>query len=157
MAEPIEFRIVQNLQAALQAISVAGGYFYDVAAVAVKLDPNVDVESLIGDQAQRPFLILEVAPDTFSYSPSRMVSIELPATIHFVTDSNPNDDSDFLRTFLRLCADAEQAIATDISRGGLAIDTRITTREYRAFGDSQVWAQIKTSTSVRRFYGSPNG
>lgn len=157
MADPIELRIVQNLQLALQGIAVAGGYHYDLAALAVKLDPNVDVEALIASQALRPFLILELAPDSFSYSASMMTSIELPATIHFVQDSDPTDDADWLRTYLQLCADAEQALAVDISRGGLAMDTRITSREYHAFGDSQVWALVKTVISVRRQYGRPNG
>ena len=156
MTEPIEFLIVQNLQAALQAISVAGGYHHDVAALAVKLDPDQDVEALLGEQKKRPFLVIELTPDEWEYSPSKMVTLRLPAVIHFVNDSDPTNDSSWLQTYLRLCADVEQAIAVDIARGGRAIDTRVTTREFQSFGGGQVWAMVKATISVRRIYGAPN-
>jgi len=156
-ADPVEFRIVEHLQAALLAISVAGGYHHDVAAFAVKLDPNHDVESLIGATAKRPFAILALDPDTFSYSPSMMVRIAMPATVHFVNDSDPTDDASWIEEYFTLCADVERAVAQDITRGGLAIDTRIVQREYRSFQGQQVWAQVKLDIGVRRTYGSPNG
>lgn len=155
--DPVELRIIQNLQAALLAISVAGGYHHDVAGFAVKLDPNVDVESLLGELKLRPFAILELTPDAFEYSPSNMVRIEMPATVHFVNDSDPADDASWLGEFTRLCADVEQAIALDTQRGGLAIDTRIESREYHTFGGQQVWAMVKLKVTLRRTYGAPNG
>jgi hypothetical protein len=155
--EPTEFLVLQNLQAALQAISVAGGYHHDVGAFAVKLDPNVDVEALLGDQKLRPFFILELTPDAWEYSPSSMVVVRVPATIHAVNDADVTNDSAWIREYLRLCADVEQAIGGDISRGGRAIDTRITTREFRSYDGGQVWARVETRISVRRTYGAPNG
>jgi hypothetical protein len=157
MSEPTEFLIVQNLQAALQAISVAGGYHHDLAALAVKLDPNQDVEALLGEEKKRPFIVLELTPDEWTYAPSKMVGVQMPATIHFVNDSDPTDDDSWLREYLCLCADAEQALAVDISRGGRAVDTRIDSREFQSFGGAQVWAMVKTRILVRRQYGSPNG
>lgn len=156
MSEPIELRIVQDLQVALQAIAVASGYHHDVAAFAVKLDPNQDVEALLGEEKLRPFFILELTPDAFTYSPARMVGISMPAIIHAVNDSDPTDDSSWLTEYLRLCADIEQAIALDFTRGGLAKDTRITSREFQSFGGSQVWAMVNTVIDVRRTYGAPN-
>lgn len=157
MPEPREFLVVQNLQAALQGISVAGGYHHDLAAFAVKLDPNVDVEQLLGAEKQRPFIILEVTPDEFVYSPSLVVSVRMPATIHLVNDSDPTDDASWIREYFQLCADGEQAIAQDITRGGRATDTRITEREFQSFGGSQVWAMLKLLIDVKRVYGVPNG
>lgn len=154
-AEPREFRILQNLQAALLAISVAGGYHHTVAASAVKLDPDVDVESLIGATPLLPFLILDVAPDVFSYSP-QMANISLPVTVHFVNDSDVTNDLSWIREHLRLCADIEQAICQDISRGGLAIDTRIVSREAHTGEGSRVWTMVKLDIGVRRTYGAPN-
>lgn len=156
MPEPREFLIVKNLQAALQGISVANGYHNDLAAIAVKLDPNVDVEFLLGEQKLRPFVVLELTPDEFAYSPSMMVDVRMPAIVHFVNDSDPEDDDSWLREFLRGCADVEQALTGDISRGGRAVDTRITSREFQSYGGGQVWAIVRTSILVRRSYGAPN-
>jgi hypothetical protein len=157
MSEPTELLIVQNLQAALQGISVAAGYHYDVASLAVKLDPNQRVEDLLGETAARPFYVLELTPDEWEYSPSKMVLVRMPATIHAVHVADTTDDAAWLQTYLRLCADVEQAIAVDISRGGRAIDTRITSRDFHSFGGGEVWARVQTTTSVRRNYGVPNG
>jgi hypothetical protein len=87
VAEPIEFRILQDLQTALRGITVAAGYHYDLAALAVKLDPEQGVEELIGDSPLRPFFVIALDPDAFSYSPSKMVSVELPLTISTSTPS----------------------------------------------------------------------
>lgn len=156
-ADPLEFRIVQNLQTALRAIAEVDGYHHSVAATAVKLDPNVDVEDLLGGTALRPFIVLEVNPDAFDYKPSMRVDIRMPITIHAVHDSDPADDSSWLRTWLRLCADVEQAIAADITRGQLAVDTRALSREFQTFNGQQVWAMVKTEVQIIRTYGAPNG
>jgi hypothetical protein len=155
--EPITFRIVQNLQAALAAISIAGGYFHDVADTAVKLDPNVDVETLIGDQKLRPFLIIEVGQEPLEYQPAKRVKQRVPIIVHAVHDSDPTDDNSYLKTFTRLCADVEQAIAKDISRGGIASDTRVVTTEFKSFEGQLVWALVSIEILAHRSYGAPNG
>ncbi len=157
MPEPIEYRIVQNLQAALLAITVTAGYHYDVAALAVKLDANHSVEDLIGDSALRPFYILEVLADRFTYQPANRVWVAMPITVHAVHDSDLTVDEDWVRTYFRLVADIEQAIATDLTRGGLATDTRVTSREFQMFTGSQVWAKVTGLINVPRAYGAPNG
>jgi hypothetical protein len=155
--EPITFRVVQNLQAALEAISIVGGYFHDVAQTAVKLDPNVNVETLIGDQRLRPFVIIEVGPEPFEYQPAKRLKQRIPIVIHAVHDSDPADDSSWLKTFTRLCADVEQAITKDISRGGVASDTRVVTTEFKSFDGQLVWAFVSIEIVVHRTYGAPNG
>lgn len=158
MPDPIEFRIVQHQQAALQAIQTVDGYFHDVAAVAVKLDADHDVESLIGDQQLRPFVILELTPDSFIYrGTASRLRVQLPFTVHAVHDADLRDDASWLQTYLRLCADVERALVVDITRGGLAVDTRILTREFHAYGGQQVWAMLRGEIHVERVYGQPNG
>jgi hypothetical protein len=158
MAEPIAYRIVQSLQTALQGIAIASGYHHDVAALAVKLDPNVDVETLIGDQQLRPFVILELPPDqhAIKFAP-KGVQITMPVTVHAVHDSDPTDDSSWLKTYFRLCADVEQALAQDIRRGGLAADTRVLSQEPVSFDGAQVWAKVTAQVTVIRTMGQPNG
>ena len=154
--EAIGFSVITNLQTALQTIAQASGYHYDVAEVAVKLDPNQDVEALIGDDAARPFLVIEVNPSVFSYRPAMRVQVVMPVTIHAVHDSDPTDDDSWLQTFMRLCADVEKAIAVDIHRGGPATDHVVLGCEFQTFGGLQVWAMVKTQIRIERVYGTPN-
>ena len=159
MSEPLEFRIIQNLQTALRAISVANGYHHDIAAFAVKLDPDQDVESLIpGDEALRPFMILALSPDAYEYveKPIRIL-LRMPFIIHVVHNTDPKVDDSKLLTYLRLCADVETAIAIDIERGALATDTRIFEREMHELAGQQVWAMVKGEIREHRTYGAPNG
>ena len=158
MNEPLEFRIIQNLQTALRAISVANGYHHDIAALAVKLDPDQDVESLIGDEALRPFLILALSPDAYEYveKPVRIL-LRMPFIIHVINNTDPKEDDSKLQTYLRLCADVETAIAIDIERGDLATDTRIFEREMHELEGQQVWAMVKGEIREHRTYGAPNG
>ena len=157
MNEPLEFRIVQDLQAALKSISVANGYHHDVESLAVKLDANHDVESIIGEQPLRPFLILELLPDRSEYFPSEQVRIRMPFIIHAVNDTDPTDDDSMLKTYHRLCADVEQAITADTTRGALATDTRILEREMHELEGQKVWALVKGEIREHRTYGEPNG
>ena len=156
MDEPLEFRIVKDLQTALKSISVANGYHHDFEALAVKLEPNHDVEALIGDQPRRPFLILALSPDIYEYFPSEQIRLLMPFIIYAVNDTDPTDDDSMLRTYLRLCADVEKAIAADTTRNGLATDTRILEREIHVMEGQKVWAILKGEIRERRTYGEPN-
>lgn len=156
MPEPRELLIVQSVQTALLAIAVAGGYYSTVAAGAVKLDPNASVESLMRPDGPRPFVLLELKPDTWEYSPANQVKLTLPMVVHWVSDSTPTDDTSRLQVYLRGCADVEKALAVDITRGGLAYDTRVVSREMDlAMDGAQVWAQIGIEIRVNREFGAP--
>lgn len=158
MPEPIDFQIVQDLQAALGAMSVSTGYHYTVAVTAVKLDPNHEVEDIIAPTGPRPFVILELTPDEgWEYQPAEQLVFRLPLTIHWVSDSTPTDDASRMQTYLRGCADVERAITRDITRGGLAQDTRLVKRTFdTAVDGAQVWAQIDLEIFVYRTYGAPD-
>lgn len=157
MAEPLEFQILQSIQTALRNISIAGGYFHDVASVAVKLDADAKVEDLIGSSPERPFIILEINTETFDYFPAEQLRLIMPVTVHFVNDTDPKEDDDLLKSHLRACADVEQALAIDGTRGGLATDTRITSREKREYEGQLLWSQITAQVLENRTYGKPNG
>ncbi len=157
--EPIEYQVVRNLQTALFAITLAGGYHYSIGATAVKLDPNADIEALIGDQALRPFVILEVQPDSWLIggTSKNRAEIKLPVTIHWVSEADELDDEARILTFFRGCADVERAITVDITRGNLAFDTRIVQRRLdRVIDGSQVWAMVDVDIAVKREYGQPD-
>lgn len=157
MPEPIDYQIVLNLQTALRAIAVADGYHYTVAAAAVKLDPNQSVETLVAPDGLRPFLVLEPLPERWEYQPANQLQMTLPVLIHWLQDSDPTADTSRLQTYLRGCADVERAIAQDITRGGLAVDTRIIKRTPETGVDGAlVWAQIETEITICRTYGAPD-
>lgn len=157
MALPIDFRCLTHLRDALQAIQGAG-YFHDVAADAVKLDPDADVETLIAPGGPRPFILLELSPDRreFVEKPDGL-RIVLPVRVHWVGESTPTDDESRLRVFLEACADIETAICLDRSRGGYAVDTLIVARQYgyEAQG-SIVWATLDVEIEFYRSYGQPS-
>lgn len=158
-ADPSEYTVIRNLQTALQAITIAGGYHYDVQAVAVKLDPQHGVEALVDPDGPRPIIVIEAGvEDSWSYQPGTRSRLELPATIHWVGESAATDDTSKLLAFYRGCADIEKAIAVDISRGGRAIDTRIVKRLMdRSIQGAQVWAMVDVTMPLIRVFGQPNG
>jgi hypothetical protein len=155
--DPIEFRIMQNLQSSLRSISKAGGYHHDVDNLAVKLDPNHEVESLVGSESFRPFLILEYGSQEFEFLPASQIITRVPLTIHAVDDSDVADDDSWMHTYLTLCSDIEQAVAVDTTRGGLATDTRILDRLIHRIEGREVWAMNRCEIRVHRTYGAPNG
>jgi hypothetical protein len=160
MREPEEFLIIQNLQQALQGlVKVANGYFYDLADAVVKLDPNQGIESYVAPDGRRPFVVIEVQPESREYAKASRVTLTIPVLIHWVNDSDPTNDSNRLQVFYRGCADVEKAIVSDFSRGGHAVDTKIMScSNLRPSGNvdsSLVWAQIETQIVTHRKYGQP--
>lgn len=155
-SEPIEYRALLDLQAALQAIDIAAGYHYTVVSAAVKLDPDNAVAALEHPGGARPFIVIEVDPDAWVFDQSNEIKLTMPLVIHWIHDSDPTNDAAKLQTYFRGCADVEKALAADIGRTGLATDTRITKRTMAAIG-AQVEALIETTITLRRQYGQPNG
>jgi hypothetical protein len=156
LPDPQELQMVLDLKAALLTIAILSGFYHDVAAEAVKLDANADIETLIGENQQRPFILVNVLPETRSYSPAKRVDVTTPIDIHFVQEPTDPDDETRLRTYLCGCADIEKAIALDVSRGGHAIDTVVLSHELLPLsGSSLVWAVIHTQVRSRRVYGAP--
>ena len=156
MSDPILYTIIRNLQAALGAMTVAGGYYYAVAVAVVKLDPNHKVEDLIAPDGPRPFIVLEVKPEAWNYLPANEVRLVVPMTVYWIGASTPTVDESRLLVFTRGCADVERAIAVDITRGGLPVDTRIVkcTKEPSTEA-AQVWAMVDIEVRLYRTFGAP--
>ncbi len=156
MTEPLDYRILQNLKTALVAISVAGGYYYDVAAGAVKLDPNADVEALIAPGGPRPLLLIEALPeDRQTVESPNGIRTTRKVFVHAVQDSDPTDDDSFELVASRLRADIETAARLDPSRGGLAYDTVLVTQDPKTELSPLVWIVTELSLVVYRTDGYP--
>lgn len=161
MPEPIEYQIALNVQNTLKGIAVASGYFHTVASLAVKLDPNHKVEDLIAGAnppPPRPWLVLEWLQDQIEYDerPNR-VKIQQLGVIHLVHNTDPTDDTSKMKTFFRLCADAEQALAVDVTRGSLAYETRVLGRTMSELERNEIWVSVAFVVVGKRTYGKPNG
>jgi hypothetical protein len=154
---PIEYQAIRNAQAALQAIAIASGYFFDVVDAAVKLDPDQAAEALVRPDGSRPFILIEMRDEVWQYDQANELRLTLPFTLHWVSDAPPAVDESRLEMFYQACADVEKALAVDISRGGVASDTRITKRRMDMPPGTRVWALIDAEIWLRRQYGQPNG
>jgi hypothetical protein len=160
-ADPIEYRILINLQDALQTITAGANYHYTVTSTAVKLDPNSDVDALIAPGGTRPFVIIQALAETWEYPEKpNGCRIVLPFRIVWVHESDITVDERGVQTYFKGIADVERAIAQDPGRNGLAVDTLI--RQRQRFEDeqqpgSQVVAIVDVMIPVRRTYGLPNG
>lgn len=158
-ADPIDYRIWLNRRTALQAIRKSGGYHHDVMAdVALKLDPDHRVEELIAVDGPRPFLMLELGEETWTWvEKPNLVDRALPATIHWVNGPiDPDTDESRLMMHLKACADIETALAVDQGCGALARACEIRRRRYAAVG-SDIWTQVDIVITTRHTYGAPNG
>lgn len=173
MTEPLEYQIMQALQARFQQIRVSDGYFYGVDDAAVLLDPDAAVDALMqGDdegRKVRPFIILEpLDGEQWEYQPANQLKLVVPLAVHWVHTAVPLDalvngvprpptDFERLRTFWRGCADIEKALnrSNDPGLGGLATDVRIVDRKWNsdAAVGQDVWAQLTLHVHARREFG----
>jgi hypothetical protein len=165
--DPIEYRVLLDVQAALRQISTANGYHHDLAGLAVKLDPNQLVETLVEPDGLRPFAVLDVRPETWTYSSAQdqvggvlrdQAVVTLPITVHWINGSDPTTDESWVQQFFRGCADVEQALGMDSTRGGLAVQTHLLQRTPEQARDrSEVWAMVDFEILIYRTLGLPNG
>lgn len=165
--EPHDYRLLTNLKAALQAIAVSAGYYFDVADMAVKLDAEHGVEALVAADGPRPFILIEPRSEEWEYHPSGEVMYRLPLTLHWVGtavpsadavlgEPTPPEDEDRFKVYSRGVADIEKALAADTGRSGLSVDTRITGRRWNPVNSGQdVWAEVDVDLTVHRVYGVP--
>lgn len=160
MPEAIEYQILLDLQTALRGISVVGGYNYDVLADAVSIDPTDEASGLfLNSLAMQPYLIIEVAQNReITYFPAHQMREVIPIDIWAAKDAEPLVPASRLQTFQRLCADIEQALAVDVTRGGLATDTRVANKQPNYMvGGQRVVVAVQTEIRLYRTYGAPNG
>jgi hypothetical protein len=163
MPEPVDFRILQILQGAFQGLDVRTGAYATVNATAVKLDPDIDVETLLGSQAVRPFVLLEQLPDAPDDECEKgNIGITLNFRAHYVADSDATDDASRARTYARANADIERAVAgvffaTPSPLGMLSRSIKVVRRAYDTVQNgAQIWTLNDLAVRVERDYGQPD-
>lgn len=121
MADSVRERIMKNVQAALQAITVANGY-------SVTLN-SVDRILQQGQTLSPPMAILaEGTDDVVSGGPlsgaNGLIARELTVAVRLVVQQDTDSDSRSASEVLNgVLADAQKKMQEDYSRGGLAVNT----------------------------------
>lgn len=158
MPNPLTHDVLLNLQTTLQAISVAGGYHFDVDDDAVSLDPDKHIELLTGSSLRAPFYIIEAPPGRrFDYHPANQLRQVLTVNVTGAHEATPLQPQTKLLRYEQLCADVERAVAVDHTRGGLATDTRVMDQQMGVIvGGQRVLAIIELEVRLYRTFGSPN-
>jgi hypothetical protein len=163
-AEPHDYRLLANLKAALQAIAVSAGFYYNVDNAAVKLDAEQGVEEMIAPGGPRPCIFIRLREEQWEYFASGEVRYKVPVTIFWqhtpapladavLGEPSPTQDEDRMRIYYRGVADIEKAIGADSGRNGLSVDTRITDRQWLDVDTQDVWAAVDVELQVYRQYG----
>lgn len=158
MSAPVLLSIVLNMQAAIQAIAVSGGYFYDVKATSVILNPK---PLAAVPTTEVPFLIVGHRVDAVlrNFTGSRPVSIQdrWRVVIEGRIDAPADDTASKLTAFSNFTADLEKALLVDPQRGGLALYTYVQ-QPIPYMGDdsqSQLYFEQPVEVLLQRAYGSP--
>lgn len=159
MAEPIEYRILLNIQDAIQAISTGGGYHFTVDDAAVSIDPVDAIEVILGRTVLDPYFVLEIgSAGRPNYQRSEQMLEIVPVSIIAVANATQLDVVSRVKTYERLCADIEKAVVVDHTRGALATDTRIVNKQMNVnTGSARVVAIVQLEVRVYRQFGKANG
>lgn len=166
MADPIQLRILQHLQASLRSIRVADGYTWTVKPERVFLDP-INMLTAAGDCTDNPIVAVEPTPNgERRFEPAEQLRDEFEVTVMARVDTKGSDPDRRYTAALQLEADIERALVclpsqggtADITRGGLVSDTRL--RKASVFFDGGATGQtvilvVPILMPIHRTYGVP--
>lgn len=154
MADSKRLAIIKNIQAALQAISVASGYNYTVPAASVVYDPAVNLLGMNG--ADLPFMVIEATPDGGKdYYPAEQLREIFRVNIYARIDVDSSDPTARATGWERLAQDIEKALTQDLTRGGNAVDTRLgVPSPFIGVGSNIVILLQPVEIRIYRSYGS---
>ena len=148
--------IQQSLATAIRAMTVAGGYTYNVQATSVMLDP-VNLETLSPAMLPAFYVHIDSPGERGFLSPMR-VKDRLNFTVVARADATGLAFDRKHTTFAALVADLEKALTVDITRGGLATDTKLGQPEapLMQLGNGNIVVVVQpVSVLTYRVYGQP--
>lgn len=124
MADSNRLTIIKFYQAKLQAMTVAGGYHWNVVAASVNIDPTVNPLTVNGIDV--PYFSIEPTPTgRKDYYPANQLRELLRVNIIARMDADGVDPGSRLDTIEKLGQDMEKALTVDITCGGAAVDVRL--------------------------------
>lgn len=163
MTDPITLSILQDVQMHLRRISVQAGFFHTVQSSAVRLER----EDLITWPGPVPVVLVFRTPDgSRSYQPANRLKQILQLSVLARMDADGTDPNRKAVVVERLLADIEKSLTSDapgappssgITRGGLAIDTRLLeSSDWFGFGSNNaVLIEQPVNIHLVRVYGQP--
>lgn len=158
MSIPLIYDIVADMQAALQGISTASGYNFDVLSTSVMIDPkNINTMPV----SETPLLVLghRVEPVSRDFTGSRPVSVKerWRITIEAIVDveNDLDDTSKKLMARAQFAQDVERALTADPQRGLKALYTYVGQDSAYPDVDNQnrFYMEIPVEVLVQRVYG----
>lgn len=153
--DSVRGKVLAALIARFQAMTVAGGYHYDIQAASVVSDP---VNILTVPAALLPFILVEPSPSTRVYQPASLVMIDAEFLVTFRLMADGTDPTRKAQAGENFFQDLERAIASNFTLGGLVIDTRVQEPDGPMVGmgdNNNVFGILKLKTQYIRPYGTP--
>jgi hypothetical protein len=156
LTDSIRGQILDDLAGALRAMTVAGGYHWNVAWESVQTD---EINVLGIESERRPFFILQASPDGVrEFEPANQLQERFRVLLTAIADApeGPSPDRK-AATAEALAMDVERAVTVDIRRGGLCTDTRLQVPEFlmSTGRESAVVMVVELECRIHRVYGSP--
>lgn len=161
MSMPVLLSIVLNMQAALQAISTAAGYFNDIKPTSVVLDAQALAPV---SPTEVPFIVLGhmVEPVNREWGRSRSgvlgaIQDRWRIVLEARVDAPGLGTARKLTALTNFEADVEKALTLDLQRGGLALYTYVMqgTRFTGLANDPMSYLQIPVEILLDRPYAQP--
>lgn len=163
MSAPVLLSIVLAMQTALQGITRAGGYFYDVKTTSVRTRPeNMEVV----DPQDVPLILLghKIDPVSRPFTGTKPNSLveRWRITLDVRVDAVADDPLGGLTAFANLAADLEKALTVDIAanRAALAGTARYVyvmqpTPLFGLIAQNQVYFEQPVEVEFQRLYTQP--
>lgn len=159
MSVPVLLAVALNMQAALQQIARASGYFTDVKATSVVLNP-VMLQAV--PVTETPWvnvghLIAPVPPRNFATTRPTAILDRWRFTLEAAIDAPGTDNASKLTAMANFAADVEVALCVDLQRGGLCQYTYVLqeTQYPGSPEQTRVYVEIPVEVTLRRNFGQP--
>lgn len=156
VADSVRLSVLKNLQTTLQGMSDANVYNFPVAnAAQVTLDPTTQI--LTKGFPDLPFYIIEPTPDgDREFYQAEQIVENFRVNIIGRYDADSDDPITKAETWERIAADLETALEADMTRNGLACDTRcLTPQPFTGVGSNVVIVLQPVVIKIYRQYGRP--
>ncbi len=158
MSTPVRLAVLQSIVDALRAMGPQIGCTYQVAR---DEDVTLDRRNLATVFSLPAFVVEPEGGGQREFLPANRIKDRFPVVIYGRVDATGlSDSARRLTVFEQLAADVERCLTRDITRGGLAIDTRVLPpREPYIELDpvNSVYLEQPVEVVVRRIYGQPEG
>jgi hypothetical protein len=158
LAMPVRLAVLHSIAEALRSMGPQTGCYFQVTR-----EEDVTLDSrVLADAKSLPAFVVQPAPGgTREFQPANRMKETFPVLISGRVDATGiSDMARRITAFELLVADLERVLTIDITRGGIAVDTRAQSpREPYVDPDpvNTVYIEQPVDVILRRIYGTPEG